>query len=278
MNRAAKGADALNQAAVMLKYGEIEEADRLVDQVMARDVPASLEAANTLHATANWNLSRQRPEIAAQRFFVLAHVYAYVDPADTNLKSQEWLVIAPAVVEWGKPGQFEQVRSLAVERFAHTTNPIVAEHLVKVSMLMPADASTLQAVAPMAGVLAESLKEQKDAHLAAWARCALALLAYRQGDLGDAAKWASLSLENPNEPSRNQWNRGILAMVDLQQGRKADALEKLEVVRAEVKRWEAVPFHPVGRDRLGWSKWGSLRILLREAEGMLDAGKPDTTR
>lgn len=273
MNRAAKGADALNQAAVLLKYGEMEEADRLVDQVMAQDVPASLEVANTLHALANWNLSRQRREVAAQRFFLLAHVYAYVDPVDTNLKSQEWLVIAPAVVEWGKPEQFEQVRRLAVERFSHTTNPVVAEHLVKVSMLMPADALTLEAVAPMAKVLEESLEQQTDAHLGAWARCALALLAYRQDDMEDAGEWAALSLENSNEPSRTQWNRVILAMIDLKEGRKADAVEKLREVRTEVKRWEAEPLRPEGRDRLGWSKWGSLRILLREAEDMLDPEK-----
>jgi hypothetical protein len=271
MNRAAKGADALNQAAVMLKYGEIEEADRLVDPVMAEDVPASLEAANTLLATANWNLSRQRPEVAAQRFFLLAHVYAYIDPADTNVKSQEWLAIAPAVVEWGKPRQFEQVRSLAVERFSQTTNPVVAEHFVKVSMLMPADASSLRAVAPMAGVLEESLEEQKDAHLAAWARCALSLLAYRQDRMEDAVKWAGASLENPKEPTRNHWNRVILAMIDLRQGRQEDAVEKLKVARADVKRWEGMPLRTEGWDRLRWSNWGSLRILLREAEAMLDA-------
>jgi eukaryotic-like serine/threonine-protein kinase len=278
MNRAAKGADTLNQAAVMLKYGEIEEADRLVDPVMAEDVPASLEAANTLLATANWNLSRQRPEAAARRFFLLAHVYTYVDPVDSNVKSQEWLAIAPAVVEWGKPGQFERVRSLAVERFSHTTNPVVAEHLVKVSMFMPADILTLQAVAPMAGVLEMSLKEQNDVHLAAWARCALALLAYRQDKMEEAGKWAALSLENQSDPARDHWNRVILAMIDLRLGRKSDAVEKLKLIRADVERWEAEPFRPEGKERLGWSNWGSLRILLREAEGMLDAEKPDATR
>lgn len=278
MIRAVKSADAVNQAAVMLKYGEFEEADRLVGQVTDEDMPASLAAAKALISTANWNLSRQRLEVAAQRFFRLAHVFARVDPADTNLNSQEWLVIAPAVVEWGKPGQFEEVRSLAVERFSQTTNPIVAEHLVKVSMLMPPDALTLQAVAPMAGVLEESLKEQEDAHLAAWARCALALLAYRQDDMEGAAKWAALSLENPNESSRSHWNRLILAMIDLRQGRNTDAEEKLNEVRAEVNRWEATPLQPEGRYRVGWSNLGSLRILLREAEGMLGAENPDVAR
>jgi eukaryotic-like serine/threonine-protein kinase len=281
MNRAAKAAELVNQAAVMEKYRDVEEEDRLLGQVIAEDVPGSLEASRMLITTANWNLSHQRWENAAQRFFLLAHVFANVDPADTNVNSQEWLVIAPAVVEWGKPGQFEEVRRLAVDRFSQTTNPVVAEHLIKVSMLTPPDAGTLRAVAASGKVLEGSLEgtnKQRDAHLAAWARCALALLSYRQGDFETSAKQADLSLGNRNEPSRNHWNQVILAMIDLRQGKMADAVEKLDEVRVALRRWEAEPLRPDKIERLGWSNWGSLRILLREAEAMLHTEKPPITR
>ncbi|MCB1129650.1 MAG: serine/threonine protein kinase [Verrucomicrobiae bacterium] len=273
MNRLAQAADLMRQAAVFVRYNEMEEADKLLVELKAEDAPASLEAANTLIQLGNWNLFEERWKHAADRFYALAHVYANVDPTDSNANSQEWLPIGPSVIEWGEPGQYEEVRRLAVLRFSQTTNPIVAEHLVKVSMITPADAETLREVAPMAQVLEASLTgpdKQNDAHLVAWAQCALALLAYRQGDLAGAGNWARLSLNNPQDSVRRYWDTAILAMIDLKQGRTANAVDDLEEIRAQVRQWEDKPLRPEWNKRLGWANWGILRVLLREAEAMQD--------
>jgi len=279
MNRAAKAASVISQAAVLEKYGQKDEADQLLDQLEAEDMPGSLEAFRTLFNAANSHLSKQHWDKAAHRFFLLAHVRAKVDPTDNN--SQVWLAIAPAVLEWGKPGQFEKVRELALEQFSETTSPAVAEHLLRVTLLTPPDERVLRVVAPAAKVLADSLEEPdklKNAHLAANARCDLALLSYRQGDLENAAKLARRSLENLGDPARNHWNQTILAMVDFRQGRKEEAGEKLNEVHAGLASWEAKPLRPDVRERLGWTMWGCLRILLREADALLAAEKSKAVR
>ncbi len=283
MNRLAKAADLVRQAAVFVRYKNMEEADRLLAELEPDVAPPSLEAADTLIRLANWNFAEKRFSETAQRFHMLAHVYAVVDPTDTNANSQEWLPIAPAVIEWGEPGQYEEVRQLAVQRFSDTTNSVVAEHLLKVALLAPADAETLQAIAPTAEVIGASLTHlgntSEQAHLAAWGRHAMALLAYRQGDLQTAEELAKLSLTNEGSASRGLLNKVLLAMIDLNQGRKEEASESLDRIRAEVTQWEPSPETPDGpgtHHRLSWANWAALRILFREAEAMLEAHASET--
>ena len=76
-----------------------------------------------------------------------------MDPKDTNANSQEWLPAAPAVFEWGKPQQYDDLRELAISRFSNSSNPIVAEHLLKVTLLKPVDARTLHSLVPAAEVI-----------------------------------------------------------------------------------------------------------------------------
>lgn len=266
--------DQVAQAAVLQRYNELDEADKLLAEFNANDVPATLEAANALTRSANFNLSKQRWKDAAQRFFVLAHVIASVDPTDTNVNSQEWLPIAPAVLEWGERGQYRKLRALAIQRFSSSTNPVVAEHLLKLTLLEPADDETLRAVEPQAQVIRNSFEgpnKQTDPHLVAWGRCVLALLAYRQGNLDTAEELARLSLKNSAEPGRNNWNKIILTMIDLKKHkRSAEHRKTLADVYDQVRKWEEVPLNLEAGGRLAWSNWGSVRILMREANAILD--------
>lgn len=271
LNRLAQAADLVAQAAVLARYNEMDEADELLAQLDVKDVPATLEAANTLIQAANSNLSKGRWKEAAERFYVLVHVFSNVDPTDTNANSQEWLPAAPAVIEWGKPGQYDVLRRLAVSRFSSSNNPIVAEHLLKVTLLEPVDSETLLAIAPAAAVIEASLvgpNQQKNLHLAAWGQCVLGLLAYRQEKSDVAEKWVRLSLTNTGDRSCKLWNNTILAMIGLKRGKTGDGDKRLQEIRAEIDQWMKSPLRPEFAYRLAWSNWGSARILLREAEMM----------
>jgi serine/threonine protein kinase len=271
MHQRAKAADVVTQAAVFVRYKEMDEADKLLSGLRADLIPASLEASNTLVAVANSNLAKGRWKEAADRFHALIHVLTSVDMKDTDANSREWLPAATAISEWGEPWQYEDFRRLAIRRFATSSNPIVAEHLLKVTLLQPADQETLKAIAPLAGVIEASLvgpNREKDDHLVAWRQFVLALLAYRQGDLETAAEWARLSSAATGNQPRTAASRVILAMIDLKQGRADDARQVLEKVHEEVRHWEAGPFQIESSYRISWSNWGVARILLREAEGM----------
>ena len=276
LNRLAQAADLIAQAAVLVRYNEMDEADELLSHLNSADAPASLEAADTLMLVANSNLAKKRWKQAADRFHALVHVYASVDPKDTNAKSQEWLPAAPAVFEWGKPEQYDELRDLAVSRFARSNNPIVAEHLLKVTLLEPVDAGTLRSLAPAAKVIEGSLtgeNRQKDAHVAAWGQCALGLLSLRKGEWESAEKWVRLSLATSNDPARSLWNKTILAMIATHKGDRAGATKLLDEVREPLRQWEKAPLRLDSSFRLSWSNWGSARILLREAEALVNPAK-----
>ncbi|BCU77036.1 serine/threonine-protein kinase [Luteolibacter sp. LG18] len=278
MFQASEYADAVTQAAVFVRYRNMEEADRLLATIPPDQVPASLEAANTLIAVANGNLRKGNGKAAADRFHALVHVLAHVDMTDTEALSREWMPAAAAITEWGTPAQYEDLRRLAVRRFAGSTNASVAEHLLKSTLLEPVDPETLKALAPSAAVMEATLsgpKREKVENLVAWREFALALLAYRQDDLGKTEFWARASLKASGHEQRDGLDHILLAMVAYRQGRVDEAKETLKAVRADMTEWEKSPMTDATRH--SWSNWGFGRPLLREAEHLvgMDVAAPE---
>ena len=266
----AEAVDAMAQAAVFLRYKEMERADTLLAGLTAELAPRTLESANTLMALANWNLTRQQWKTAAERFYLLAHVLTSVDMTDTKQISYDLIPALTAVCEWGEPGQYEIVRSLVVRRFANSANPTVVEQVLKSTLLKPAEKETLDIMLPLAGIIGDSNPEiSKDPHMVAWRRFSLALLAFRQGRLDAAADWARQSLATADtSPSRAESNRILLAMVDLKQGRMNEARNSISAVRGAVEKWSSEPFRLQEEEGRLWFNWVIVRILLEEAERM----------
>ncbi|MEO5716291.1 MAG: serine/threonine-protein kinase [Luteolibacter sp.] len=267
----ARAADLVTQAAVFLRYSDVEQADRKLDGLTAEQVPRSLESADTFMAVANWNLTQRRWKDAAERFNSLAQVLTSVDMSDSDRISFALLPAVTAVSEWGEAGQYDQLRILAIKRFANSANPIVAEQVIKATLLEPADAATLESVLPLAGVVEASLvgpNSEKDLHKVAWRQFSLALMAFRQGHLDTAADWAHRSLATAtNSQPRAVSVHLILAMVDLKQGRVLQGRTMLADLRNQVERWAEAPFQLTTADGV-WYNWGAARILLTEAEKM----------
>ncbi|GAA5125039.1 serine/threonine-protein kinase [Luteolibacter yonseiensis] len=268
----AEAADLMNQAAVFLKYRDIEQADNLVRGITPERVPRSLESAATLKAVANWNLEQKRWKEAAQRFNLLGHVLTSVDMSDSDQISFSLLPALTAVSEWGEPGQYDQLRLLTIKRFEKSANPVVTEQIIKGALLEPADPKILEQVQPLAKVVSTSLagpKRESDAHNIAWRQFSLALLAYREGRLTEAGDWARRSLATNNQSdTRAVSNRIILAMVDAESGRITEARSALEDARKQVDQWAESPFQVTNADRTLWYNWGATRILLKQAEKM----------
>ncbi len=276
LRKNAEAMDKVAQATVHLRYNEKEAADQLLDGMPAQRVPRSLESANTLTTLANWNLTQHHWKEASARFNLLAHVLTSVDMTDTDRISHELLPTLTAVCEWGEPGQYETIRTLAIDRFANTTKPIVAEQVIKATLLTPADEETLGRIQALANVIEEANKAptQGNEHLVAWRQFSLALTAYRQGKLESAAEWVRRSRATAStSSSRAMSNQIIMAMVDLKKGRNKEARATIADARFQVNRWESERFQITTNDGMLWSNWGIARILLREAEAMMEAIK-----
>ncbi|MES2475028.1 MAG: serine/threonine-protein kinase [Verrucomicrobiota bacterium] len=275
LRESARAGDLVAQAAVLLRYNEKAQADRLVDGLPADRVPYSLESANTFKTLANWNLEEGRRKEAVERFNLLARVLTSVDMADSENISHSLMPTLTAVCEWGAPGEYETLRKLVVERFSNTANPIVAEQVIKSVLIEPADGHILRKIEPLAELLRESLEGKTratEAHMIAWRQFSLALMTLRQGNLKAARARAEQSLITAtNSPSRAASNRIVIAMADIREGRVVAARGALEEVREILIQWESEPFRIVDSDGYLWINWGIVRILLKEADRMVQA-------
>ena len=122
----------LSQATVAVSRNDIAEADQLV-----ADIPApapNLEYADLYRVLGDWNAANGRWKLAAERFAVLVQVN---QPDDWDVTTLDYLRLGPLLVEVGDTAGYERFRQSAVAHFAGTTNPVLAERVVKVSLLTP---------------------------------------------------------------------------------------------------------------------------------------------
>ncbi len=268
-----QASDRVARATVLLRHGEYGQADELLAGMNPKLLPRSLEAASTFKAIAFWNLSMGRRTIAADRFNSMGHTLLGVERADWEGITFDLLSVATAVSEWGRPGQYDLLRDRMIGRFTGSANPTVAEHVIKATLLMPAGEHILRRLPPMAKVMEDSLVSPGTdrTHLLAWRQFSLALIAYREGRLGDAADWARRSLTmDAGSEHREVSNRLILAMVDLKQGDAGEVRPLLEIFRGEVERWTGGDIVTANPDGTLWYNQFVALILLREAEELLD--------
>jgi hypothetical protein len=270
----AQAAERLTQAAVLVRYGDIQQADSLLAELPPELVPLSLEAADTLSAVADWNLSQGRWQTAAARFSALVPVITSVDLTDTDRMSRILMPAASAIKHWGAPEQYQQLRELAIRRFSDTSNDGVAAQVTKAVLLDPPDPQTLLRIAPLEKVLhpaVSSPQAGKPAYLLAWRMFSMGLLAYRNGEDPVATEWILRSLKLAEKPAQLvASNRILLAMVHLRNHQPDAARKLLDDARAALKTWESAPFKLGSSDDF-WFDWVNARILLDEADAQLAA-------
>jgi len=261
----------VSKATVLIRYGNIEGADELLAAVPIMETPSSLEAGETYRRVADWHLTAGRWQEAAQRYASLVRAIANADSSDNDAVSRNLLTASAAIGFTGDWAAYEQIRDFAVNRFSATTHPVVAEQVLKVSLLLPADERLLARLRPLALVVSNEL-EKKDGplanneHLAAWACFSLALMNFRDGNDDAAAQWAHRSMAyKPENPARNCSAKIVLAMIGQRAGKTAEARELIDLASGPVVRnSDVLPRH--GDDLQGsWHAWVTARILLREA-------------
>ncbi|HEY8960678.1 MAG TPA: serine/threonine-protein kinase, partial [Luteolibacter sp.] len=143
---------AIAQAAVKLQHGDLAGADALMTGVPVEQTPSSLEAANSFLEVGEWHVMAGRWDPAADRFASLARAMTSVDPSDTDAVSRHLLPAAATLCQSGDRERYEWFRRMAIERFAKTSHPVVAEQVIKATLLLPADQKTLDVLKPLAEI------------------------------------------------------------------------------------------------------------------------------
>jgi serine/threonine protein kinase len=263
------------QAAVRIHHDDPSAADVLLARIPVELTPSSLEAANTFLSVGEWHVMAGRWEQAADRFASLARAMTSVDPSDSDNVSQHLLPAAAVLGQWGNSERYEWVRHMAIERFAGTSHPVVAEQVVKASLLLPADEPTLAALEPLAEIIGRAVESGASAYggnrdLEAWSCFSLALMHYRKADFALAAEWANRCFAVPDHNSpRNASAQLILAMAEHRFGRTAKARALLEMAETSVDQRFTSTVQFTGGEAGFWFDWVNARILLREVSALI---------
>jgi serine/threonine protein kinase len=257
----------LTQATVLVSRDKTQDADQLV-----ADIPApepNLEYAALFRTLGDWHAAHGRWKLAADRLGVLLQVN---QPDDWDTTTLDYLRYGPVLVELGDIPAYQRFRELAVTHYAKTTNPLPAERVIKISLLMPANAALLQKLQPLAEVASNSMANGQavDASLAAWRSFSLGLMAYRIGDYARAETWCQRSIAyQSGNVSRMANIQLILAMADFQLGNADSARSELAQARAHIEN-EFKKGMEIGAGGEGfWFDWMFARIMQDEATALI---------
>lgn len=263
LRRQAEDRERITQAAFLVSQKKVEEADKLMEKVS--EIKPSLDAESVLRAVGeSYALKGQWAE-AAERFRLLLEV----DQRDNSWAITEDLLKAgPIQIERNDLQGYERFRLAAIDRFKHTTDPVLAERTIKISLLLPADDGILKSLVPLSEISSKSLENGgQDAVMEAWRCVSLALMAYRQDYTPTAKAWSQKCLSYPeNNPSRIATAHIIQAMSCYKLNEAEEAASQLDQGRKMVND-EFTKGIQEGNGAEGfWFDWLFARILLREAE------------
>ena len=268
----AEDRERITQAAFLISQGKIEEADALAGKVLVSK--PSLEAEGVLRTLGVWHALQGRWAQAAERFNLLLQV----DQRDNSWAITDDLLMAgPILIERGDTPGYEHFRQAAITRFQGMTDPIFAERTLKISLLLPANDSLMNTLQQFSGVASDSMQKPGDPNdiMAAWRCISLGLAAYRQGYTPTAVAWSKRCLAYPDQ------NPARMATAHIIQAMACQQLQEGETARSELASGRAAVAAEFtgglqeGNGSVGyWYDWIFARILLREAEALIETPGP----
>ena len=269
----------ITQAAVLIRKNRHEEADQLVGSCPVPTVKPSLEATEVFRGLGLWNAAQGRWPEAAERFLKLVQANK-VDTNDlSDAATMDLLWVAPTLVAAGNVEDYRRIIREDLARMTGTQDPVAAEQLIKISVIIPGDEALMQSLRPLADVVSSSISKPSDTSgkedfMEAWYSFALSCLEYRQGNHGKAIEWGERCLScTHTSRSRNAMTHLVLAMAHYQ-------LNDFEVAQTAFETGSRAvnerlpnglgPMPESGNQESGmWHDWLNAYLLMHEADQLL---------
>jgi tetratricopeptide (TPR) repeat protein len=262
----------IKKAAAAYGEGQFEEVEKLLDVVPAASFQEDpVKVRDMLYDLANWEGGENRLSQADDHFALFLS-----GAADGGSLERRWdhqtmaySEYAATLVELHDLAHYEKLRDTALKIYGDTTNSAIAERMLWVSLLLPANAKQLPVLEKLAEAAARTNPGNKQ--FAPWAYTVLALFEYRRGHFEQSAEWSRKALAFGEFANRSPRTHLLLAMAWFQ-------LKQVEQARAELE-----PVRKIMADKLSgklgvgdwdvtghWHDWIINRIFLREAEALIE--------
>ena len=231
----------------------------------------SVNTAGTFRALGEWHALRNEWLQAADCFGSALKLDQFDGWKDT---SNDQLSRAAMLVEAGDTAGYERFRQEEIARFKPADSIMVADFILKSSLLEPADANFLASLAPVAQVAASPFQGKWPSDLLeyydGWRSVSLGLLEFRRGNYAKAVDWSRHCLGCTHDiRARTATARVILAMSLHKLGQDDEASSELIQARNVIEAKFSSPLDHGVADQGMWFEWVAGRILLREATACL---------
>jgi tetratricopeptide (TPR) repeat protein len=273
LRQEAEARERIVKAAVLIGENHLADADKLMDGMPS--TPSTLEGASVYRSLAEWHALRKDWQKAVERYAVLLKVNQFDGWDITTL---DYLGYGPALIESNDLPGYERFRKNVIARFAGTANPVVAERVVKICLLLPPDQRFIAGLSPFVDVALKLFDESAseadaDVFRLAWASVSLSLMEFRKGNYQQALEWGRRCLDFPEKNEvRSATAHLIRAMALFRLGETESARSELAQGRAVVNAKFAQPLDEGSREEGFWFDWMFAKIILREASGMIGPG------
>jgi serine/threonine protein kinase len=266
----AEAREDINQAAIYVSQEKYEEANRLLDAVKMPPLKPSLDGVSAYRSVGDWLGAHQRWAEASDRYSALMEIDKLDKWGAVTLDYQACGVV---LVENHESAQYQQFCEATVDVFGTTTNGDAAGRILKTCLLLPPDEKLTERLKPLGKLAEQFIVSQGPKLISGWATIPAGLWRYRLGDFGQAAEWCRREMnEKDNTTSQTAAIRIILAMSCYRQGMAVEAGSQLAKARVTIEAQFKNGLEHGNNSQGMWYDWVFARILLREAEALIEGG------
>jgi serine/threonine protein kinase len=271
LRRLAETREKITQATVLLNDGRYDDADQLMNEIQITQ--PTVEGAAVFRSLGEYHAFQNQWKEAASRFTILLQI----DRLDGwDVGTLDYLECGPALIESADMENYENFRHAAVTRFASGKFPF-ADRIIKISLLLPSDATLLKNIGPMEAAVVKSFatnaESSDDIFLAAWRSISIALINYRSGNYETSAEWCERCLNYQDYIApRTATAHVILAMVNQKLGKTDAARIEFTKARQIIETKYESPMDRGTPSQGFWFDWQFAHILLQEASTLIGKG------
>ncbi|HZI32455.1 MAG TPA: protein kinase, partial [Candidatus Binatia bacterium] len=269
LRQQAEAREKIIQAAILVSQGNYEPASKLLDEVKSPPPRPSFDGVAAYRAVGDWLGMQGRWKESADRYLALMEIDKLDKWGAVTLDYQACGVV---LMESGEFDRYRQFCRSTIAAFLSTTNADAAGRILKSCLLLPPDSEQLKQARPL-GKEAESLlkSSNSDTH-PGWAAIPISLWEYRLGNYQQTSGYCRYGLNERDTTSAQYVTlRLILAMAKFRMGNIKEAQSELTQARKIVQASPQVLQR--GNGQIGyWYDWAFARILLREAEALIEGG------